>query len=163
MNHEFQGEDRGRIAMLINLNYCTIQPSDIYSMISQINGIDLSSERVYFDHYATGIYRHDGYMFNFDGFINERCNENIIDKWIGYGVCDNYKQVLEKYKDILSDPNKKYVIGLCTVDRMKQSPEGGWKWGGWGEYIGIQNPKHEYLYDDTHIDRVYCFHIYELA
>ncbi len=148
--------------MLRDLNYCTTQPSDIYSMISQISVIDLSYERAYFEHYATGVYRHDGYMFNFDGFINERCIEIIADKWVVYGVCDNYKQVLDKYKTILIDPNKDYVVGLCTVDRIKQPPEGGWRWHKWGEYIGTQNPKHEYLYDDTHIDRVFCFHIYEI-
>lgn len=148
--------------MLKNLTYDITQPSEIYSMIAQINGIDLSSENTYFEHYETGVYRHNGYIFNFDGFINEQCEENISDKWVAYGVCDDYEQVLEKYKDILNNPNKNYVIGLCTVDRIKQSPEGGWKWSGWGEYIGIQNPEHEHIYNDTHIDKVFCFHIYEI-
>lgn len=141
--------------MLKDLNYYTTKPSDIHTMIAQINRIDLGSENSYFEHYTTGVYRHDGYMFNFDGFINERCEDEISDKWVAYGVCDNYEQVLEKYKDILNDPNKKYVIGMCTV-------EGGWRWHKWGEYIGTKNPEHEYLYDDIHIDRVYCFYIYEI-
>jgi len=149
--------------MLKDLSYYTTRPSEIYAIIAQINGIDLSSESAYFEHYKTGVYRHDGYMFNFDGFINERCEDEISDKWVVYGVCDNYEQVLERYKDILDDPNKNYVIGMCTVDRVRQSPEGGWRWHKWGKYIGTQNPEHEYLYDDTHIDRVYCFHIYELT
>lgn len=141
--------------MLKDLNYYTTKPSEIHTMIAQINRIDLGSENSYFEHYTTGVYRHDGYMFNFDGFINERCEDEVGDKWVACGVCDNYEQVLEKYKDILNDPNKKYVIGMCTV-------EGGWRWDKWGEYIGTQNPEHEYLYDDIHIDRVYCFYIYEL-
>lgn len=32
----------------------------------------------------------------------------------------------------------------------------------WGAYIGNQNPQHEYIYDDKHIDKVYCYHIYEI-
>ena len=148
--------------MLKDLSYYTTRPSEIYAMIAQINGIDLGSEKSYFEHYTTGVYRHDGYIFNFDGFIEERCENEINDKWIVYGVCDNYEQVLERYKDILDDTDKNYVVGVCTVDRRRQSSEGGWRWHKWGEYIGTQNPKHEYLYDDTHIDRVYCFHIYEI-
>ena len=148
--------------MLKDLSYYTTRPSEIYAMIAQINGIDLSSEKTYFEHYTTGVYRHDGYIFNFNGFIEERCEDEISDKWVVYGVCDNYEQVLERYKDILNNTDKNYVVGMCTVDRCRQSSEGGWRWHKWGEYIGTQNPKHEYLYDDTHIDRVYCFHIYEI-
>ena len=149
--------------MLKNLTYCNIYPTEICAMIARINGIDLSCENNYFEHYATGVYRHDGYVFNFDKFIEERCIEDIIDKWVGYGVCDNYSQILEKYHVFLSDTNKNYVIGLSVVERKNQSSYGGWRWCKWGEYIGIQNPQHEYLYDDTHIDKVYCFHIYEVS
>lgn len=149
--------------MLRDLNYYTTRPGELYSMIAKINEIDLSSEQSYFEHYTTGVYRHDGYIFNFDGFITEQCNETIIDKWVENGVCDNYEQILDRYKDMLSDPNKQYVIGLCTVERKNQPSEGGWRWHKWGDYIGTQNPQHEYLYDDTHIDRVYYFHIYEIA
>ncbi len=148
--------------MLKDLTYNSICPSFIYSTIAIVNGVDLSHESNYFEHYSTGIYRHDGYAFNFNGFIEENCNENIIDKWVEFGVCDNYSQILEKYADLLNNPNKNYVIGLSTVKRENQSPEGGWRWHKWGEYIGTQNPEHEYLYDDTHIDKVYCFHIYEI-
>lgn len=148
--------------MLKDLTYNSICPSFIYSTIAAVNGVDLSHENNYFEHYTTGVYRHDGYIFNFNGFIEENCNENIIDKWVEFGVCDNYLQILEKYADLLNNPDKNYVIGLSTVKRENQSPEGGWRWHKWGEYIGTQNPQHEYLYDDTHIDVVYCFHIYEI-
>ena len=79
-----------RYNMLKDLIYQTTKPSEIYSMIAQINGIDLSSENAYFEHYATGVYRHDGYIFNFDGFINERCVNKVVDKLVRNGVCDNY-------------------------------------------------------------------------
>ena len=148
--------------MLKDLNYYTTQPSAICAMIARINGVDLGCEKNYFEHYETGVYRHDGYIFNFDEFIDGRCNENIIDEWVVYGVCDDYTQILERYSDILNNPNKNYVIGLSTVERKNQESYGGWRWHKWGEYIGTQNPQHEYLYDDTHIDKVYCFHIYEI-
>ena len=148
--------------MLKDLSYHTTQPSEIYAMIARINGVDLSCEKNYFEHYETGVYRHNGYIFNFDGFIEERCIENIIDKWVMYGVCDDYSQILDKYNSLLSNPNKNYVVGLSVVERKEQPSYGGWRWHKWGEYIGIQNPEHEYLYDDIHIDKVYCFHIYEI-
>lgn len=149
--------------MLKDLNYYTVTPDAICSMIAKINGEnDLSDPTKYFEHYTTGIYRHDGYKFNFDHFIKNNCENKIIDGWVKYGVCDNYEQILEKCKNILNNPNKNYVIGLSTVERVGQPSDGGWRWHKWGEYIGNQNPKHEYLYDDTHIDKVYCFHIYEI-
>ena len=150
--------------MLKDLTYRedNIHPSFICGNIAMINGVDLGRPSDYFQHYCEGVYRHDGYKFNSDRFITERCKENILDEWVEYGVCDNYKQVLRKYKDLLSDPSKNFVIMLSTVNRKDQSCQGGWRWHKWGEYIGTQNPQHEYLYDDTHIDRVYCFHIYEI-
>jgi hypothetical protein len=42
-------------------------------------------------------------------------------------------------------------------------PKSGWRYHKWGDYIGSQNPQSEYLYDDTHIDAVWTFHIYELV
>lgn len=148
--------------MLKDLRYGNVEPSFIYASIAQINGVDLSKEENYFEHYTTGVYRHDGYIYNFEGFLKEKCNVNIVDKWVTYGVCDNYEQVLEKHKNLLNDANKNYVVGLSTVKRESQSSKCGWRWRGWGEYIGTQNPQHEYLYDDTHIDKVYCYHIYEV-
>ena len=150
--------------MLVNLTYDknNISPSSIVSMIAQINAVDVSKPEEYFEHYTTGVYRHDGYLFNSDLFIDEHCSEIVVDKWVGYGVCDNYHQVLETYRDLLSLPTQKFVIMLSTVTRASQPERGGWRWHKWGEYIGTQNPQHEYLYDDTHIDKVYCFSIYEV-
>lgn len=83
--------------MLKNLSIRTIKPDMIHAMIAQVNGIDLSNDD-YFEQYTTGIYRHDGYMFNFDGFIENGTLDTIADKWIEYGVCDNYQQILELKK-----------------------------------------------------------------
>lgn len=148
--------------MLTNLTIRSIKPDGIMAMIAQMNGEDLTNG-TYFEKYTDGVYRHDGFKFNFDSFIKDNTFDTIIDEWVSSGVCDNYEQMLECNEKLFSDPNKKYVVGLSTVRRKDQSPEGGWRWHKWGEYIGTQNPQHEYLYDDTHIDTVYCYHIYEIA
>jgi hypothetical protein len=147
--------------MLTNLKIRSIEPDGIMAMIAQINGEDLSKGD-FFEQYTTGVYRHDGYKFNFNQFIENNTNNNIMNEWAGYGVCDNYQQVLNYYKDLFNNSDKKQVIVLCTVRRNDQESSGGWRWHKWGRYIGNQNPQHEYLYDDTHIDLVYCYHIYEI-
>ena len=78
-----------------------------------------------------------------------------------FGVCDSPTQLLEAY-DFEKDP-RKFVISLVLIERKKQSHEGGWRWHKWGFYIGDQNPTHEHLFDDIHIDQVYTYHIYELV
>ena len=148
--------------MLKDLDIINIEPDIMYAMIAQVNGIDLL-EGNYFEHLATGVYRHDGYMFNFDGFIKNNTFDKILDKWIDYGVCDNYEQILKVRRDILSNHNKRFVIGLSTVEKKNQCAEGGWRWHKWGEYIGTQNPHYEYIYDEPNIEKVYCYHIYEIA
>lgn len=150
--------------MLKDLTYDAqdIHPSFIYGMIAEANEVDLNKPEKYFEHYATGIYRHDGYLFNSSGFIEEKCTERIIDDWVNYGVCDNYTQILEAYPELISDSSKNYVIILSTVERACQPSSGGWRWHKWGPYIGTQNPQHEYIYDDTHIDKVYCYHIFQV-
>jgi len=147
--------------MLKDLNIINIKPGMIYAMISKINGVDLDKND-YFEQYTTGVYRHDGYQFNFDRFIENGTYNNIINQWVEYGVCDNYEQILEQRKDFLNNPDKNYVIGLCTVERKNQESSGGWRWHKWGEYIGIHEIKHEYLYDEEGIEKVYCYHIYEI-
>ena len=147
--------------MLKNLTYETVEPTPMVYMIAKINKVELGSEKEYFQHYTTGIYRHDGYAYNFEKFIKERCKEKILNRWVAYGVCDDYSQVVKAHSKLFSDPAKKYVIGLTTVKRENQT-EDGWKWDGWGQYIGTQNPEHEYIYHDKHIDTVYCYRIFEI-
>jgi hypothetical protein len=78
-----------------------------------------------------------------------------------YGVCDNPEQILAKFYSDLMDPAREFIIVLVEVKRADQEPQGGWRWHKWGEYIGTQNPQNEYLYDDTHIDSVLTYSIYE--
>jgi len=78
-----------------------------------------------------------------------------------YGVCDNFFQILAKAPQIFEDPLRQFVITVTPIFRVEQSSEGGWRWHKWGEYIGTQEPKYEYLYDEKDIDKVYVYHIYE--
>lgn len=79
-----------------------------------------------------------------------------------YGVCDRWEQIVERWPEIVESP-RQFVISITEMRREDQSPEGGWRWHKWGEYIGDQMPAHEYLYDDTHIDSVFTFHIMEVS
>lgn len=82
-------------------------------------------------------------------------------KCIGcYGVVDTPEQLLTFY-DFEKD-ERKLVISFVKIEREAQSSTGGWRYHKWGNYIGNQDPQHEYLYDDKHIDRVYTYHIYEV-
>lgn len=150
--------------MLKDLNIIQIEPQGLMAMLAQhIHHVNIADVESMFSHYETGVYRHDGFKFNFDIFIEEYCHNLIKGKWTAYGVCDNYKQVLEYHKELLNNPDKYYVIGLSTVNRKDQPDDGGWRWSGWGPYIGTQDPQHEYIYNDKHIDTVYCYHIYEIS
>lgn len=80
-----------------------------------------------------------------------------------YGVCDNYHQVTAKWHKQLDVPDRKFVISLTEIRKDQQSPEGGWRWHKWGSYIGTEEPKCEYLYDEPEIQDVFCFHILELT
>lgn len=77
-----------------------------------------------------------------------------------YGVCDSLEQLLEKYPE-LEAPGRGFLVTLHEVKKSEQSPQGGWRWHKWGEYIGTQNPTREYLYDEPAIESVFVYHIYE--
>jgi hypothetical protein len=79
-----------------------------------------------------------------------------------FGVCDEWDQIIEKWPSIITDP-RRFIISLTRVRRADQEEQGGWRWHKWGEYIGKQDPHHEYLYDETDIDEVFCFHIHEIV
>ena len=78
-----------------------------------------------------------------------------------YGVCDDPQQVLNLIPE-LTTSDRQFTVTFCEVRKADQSPEGGWRWHKWGPYIGKHEPKYEYLYDEEGIDRVFCYHIYEV-
>lgn len=84
-------------------------------------------------------------------------------KFNAYGVCDTPEQMLEYYKEVLADPDRNFSVCFHLICREDQSPDGGWRWHKWGPYIGEQNPKCEYLYDEPDIDEIYVFHVTELV
>jgi len=77
-----------------------------------------------------------------------------------YGVVDSVEQLLSLY-DFEADP-RKLAISMVSIKRENCSSSGGWRYHKWGTYYGTQNPQHEYLYHDTHIDEVFTFHVYEI-
>jgi len=100
-----------------------------------------------------GIYR-DRCDFNFalDEF-EETCGTEFkrsllgVSRWM-QGVADNVEQIKEHYKKEIEDPTAKYVITITPVFQVDQDPVGGWRWHKWGTYIGVLEPKYEYLYDE---------------
>lgn len=87
-------------------------------------------------------------------------NEFFAHSMDAYGTADNVQQVLERFERVIANPDIKVVFGFNNVYRENQSESGGWRWHKNGEYIGNQKPTHEYLYDDTHIDKIIQFHVY---
>lgn len=79
-----------------------------------------------------------------------------------YGVADSHEQIIERWGDRLQGDPRPFAVFLTPIIREEEPAEGGWRWHKWGDYIGTQAPEHEYLYNDTHIDKVYVFRIYEL-
>ena len=70
------------------MRYNNVRPSFIYATIAQCNGIDCSKEENYFEHYTTVVYRHDGYVFNFEGFLEENETPDgrygaVVQYWLG--------------------------------------------------------------------------------
>lgn len=79
-----------------------------------------------------------------------------------YGVCDNAQQAIDYCKEKLKDNDDKedqeYILTMTPIFRHNQEEFGGWRWHKWGRYIGVQDRKHEYLYDED-IDLVYVFRL----
>lgn len=74
-----------------------------------------------------------------------------------YGVCDNAEQVIEKYN--LKDSELQFTVALRPVRKISQPRLDGWRWEKWGEYIGIQVSKADYLFDEPEIEMVYTYRI----
>lgn len=87
--------------------------------------------------------------------------------WNNYGVCDNASQVIDRYNEfvkngLIDEETEKYIVLMTPMCKCYQEEDGGWRWHKWGEYIGVQDPKHEYLYDEENIDYVFVFEFYKL-
>lgn len=98
-----------------------------------------------------------------DAYVNFETEDG--EEWLGsYGVSDSIEQVKEKYAQWLNDPKRDFCISFTEVVKADQSPEWGWRWHKWGDYIGTKEPQYEYLYDEgDDIQSVFVYHIYELT
>lgn len=79
-----------------------------------------------------------------------------------YGVADNIEQVLELYnKNEFGYFKGNHVILYNEVIKNPNEPCSGWRWHKWGEYIGTQKPRCEYLNDEPEpeINKVITFSI----
>jgi hypothetical protein len=143
--------------MLVNVS-TGIHP--IANVVADAAGNSRNTEKL-----ETGIYLIGHFSFNHIIIGNK-----IKDEWPEfednpefreYGVCDDYKQVLEKYPELISS-KRQFVMSVTPINKSKQPADGGWRWHKWGEYIGNQKPTREYLHDEPIIEKVFVYHIYEL-
>lgn len=146
-------------------------PTDIYHILQESLGIyltsDLNFNYVICDNTSEDTVGHYGMIDTDTGkyLVDQKetlsymkAGKNLIS---GYGVCDNFQQILDKYK-FIEDCEQKYVISLTPIFKSHQPEYDGWRWHKWGEYIGIHEIKHEYLYDEEDLDYVFVFHIYPI-
>lgn len=134
----------------------TLVDNDIITkLIAEVNGNDPKIKRLEKGIYEVG-------HFSFGCNIAEEINEWVELVGISnYGVCDNYQQIIEKCSE-LQFADRKFAISLTPIVKVHQPSQGGWRWHKWGPYIGDFAPCTEYLHDDPVIEKVYCFHIYEI-
>lgn len=78
-----------------------------------------------------------------------------------YGLCDSPEQFFQMYPHIMDDDVPRFTT-FYKITRASQDPQGGFRYHKNGKYIGKQRPRHEYLYDDTHIDFICGFHVYRV-
>ena len=128
-------------------------PDPILAIISVATGRSARATEIRPGIYEIGHFGSSAFLRDYEEYdsFGERGN---------YGVCDTVEQLLQHYPELEAE-GRHFVVTITRVRRDQQSEEGGWRWHKWGEYIGTQNPRHEYLFDDTHIDEVLVFHIYE--
>lgn len=98
-----------------------------------------------------------------------------------YGVADNATQVIRHLENSLktyfyvNDFDDDFYLGKSLVKMIELYPEyklvllmtphvntkdcswGGWRWHKWGEYIGVHEPRHEYLSCEQGIDYVLSY------
>ena len=145
--------------MLVDIN---LQRDEIGDLIGKISGKNI----VGFNRLDKGIYEIS--HFNMNHCIPEKYKFTTYprlknSKFPCDGVCDDYKQILEQCPELLEDDGREFIIALTRIVAADQSPEGGWRWHKWGEYIGDHKPMCEYIYDEKDlINEVYVYEIIEI-
>lgn len=139
--------------MLIDPTFRSREPT--FHAIMNAIGSNRSSRRI-----ATGLY--ENAHWNFGDTLADTWNDYPeLGEFGPYGVCDSPEQFMEKMGAILANSQRRFVVSFVHLHKSDQSPKGGWRWHKWGEYIGNQSPRCEYLYDEPEISEVWTFHVYE--
>jgi hypothetical protein len=154
--------------MLVDpINFTSDPVTDI---LARMRGSDGGQVRVRQGVYIIGHFNMDHSLpggSSFDGQGAAWCQYPDLqsdEKYFGcYGVCDSPEQLLtHPFGQWLAASVRRFTVSFTCVRKVDQSPDGGWRWHKWGEYIGTKDPQHEYLYDEgPEIEEVYCFHVYE--
>lgn len=79
-----------------------------------------------------------------------------------FGVADNIQQVVQVLEKAIRYPDQLLTVVCTFVFKSNTEPEGGWRWEKWGKYIGVKNPKCDYLYDEPEIEHVVVYHVYNI-
>ena len=79
-----------------------------------------------------------------------------------YGVADDIEQVEEIFFRELEKSQRVFWVEYMHIYRDTQPSEGGWRWHKWGEYIGKQDSKCEYIFNEPEIERIVCYHFHEI-
>jgi len=145
--------------MLIHDDRC-LQTDPISAMIAEMNNNSSKSKQLMVGVYEIGSFGGTGFLEEFKHYpaFEQESNDDYFGS---YGVCDNFQQILDKCPEIEKSKDRQFIITVTPVLKENQSPEGGWRWCKWGDYIGEHSPQYEYLYDEEDIDMVYCYHVYE--
>lgn len=78
-----------------------------------------------------------------------------------FGVCDSIENLLSVYP-FLKENNENYIVTLSLISKKFES-EPNFRWHKAGTYIGNQNPRYEYFYNENdEIQEVYTFKIYRV-
>lgn len=80
-----------------------------------------------------------------------------------YGVCDDSDQLMKALPQEVTEGPKDYVISLHVIHKGLEPEKHGWRWHKWGPYIGIHEPQCEYIADEPVIEKVFVYHIYQVA
>lgn len=137
--------------MLVD-NPSILYPDLILSIIAAVNGNSPVSKQLRTGVYEIGHFGGAGFMDGYEEYpdLSIEC----------YGVCDNVDQLIDQCPELKSK-KRSFTITVTRVKKSNQPKEGGWRWHKWGPYIGTKSPQCEYLYDETDIEEVLCYHIYE--
>ena len=100
--------------------------------------------------------------FDAYGVVRNAINKELSsdEKFFAYGVADNASNIFEKHAELGLFDSRNFIVVMTEVRRKDQPVFDGWRWDKWGEYIGNQEPKEEYIADEENIDSVFVYQIF---